>query len=363
MNPRDILPLLLKYIPEEPSSIDTSALRALLSQQGIPRTARSVQIALMQQVGEGIDQLKCNQKTKPFQWSKRRGSSLGTLLPDAHTAIALKMAFEHLGRVMPEAFVGYFRKYLRGAEATLSRANPTLLKSWYERVRVIAPGILSKPVKITPEVLSAVLQATIEGRRVKLLYTPRNATESKTYVVDPAGLVARGGVIELVGFYGKKAEPRRFVLHRAKSAETLTAKATIDPGFHIDRYLESGGDGFVLGDAPLALRLRVSAAVAQTFLERPLGLDQKLTPVGASFADLSATVRDNLELRAWLMSYGPEVEVLAPPELREYFVSEARALARTYGLLPSENQPSRPPPEMDDVRKKVERARKRVAKG
>lgn len=45
---------------------------------------------------------------------------------------------------------------------------------------------------------------------------------------------------------------------------------------------------------------------------------------------LTASVKDTLELRRWLLGFGDEVEVVAPEGLREEFVQIAQDMLRRY---------------------------------
>ena len=46
---------------------------------------------------------------------------------------------------------------------------------------------------------------------------------------------------------------------------------------------------------------------------------------------MEATVLDSSALRWWILGFGPAVEVLSPPELRQEFEQMASDLAALYG--------------------------------
>jgi len=84
----------------------------------------------------------------------------------------------------------------------------------------------------------------------------------------------------------------------------------------------------------LALRLRVHSDALPTVLEQPLAPDQRLSVDDDGHGVLEATVADTLDLRGWLKSYGPKLEVLGPSALREAVARELDEAARMYRVAP-----------------------------
>ena len=64
--------------------------------------------------------------------------------------------------------------------------------------------------------------------------------------------------------------------------------------------------------------------------ETSLAKDQKLTPQKDGRVLVEATVLDSSALRWWILGFGPAVEVVSPPELRQEFEQMASALAALY---------------------------------
>jgi predicted DNA-binding transcriptional regulator YafY len=70
----------------------------------------------------------------------------------------------------------------------------------------------------------------------------------------------------------------------------------------------------------IKLVMRMEIAAAEHLHETPLSTDQAITADGKDgWVRIEATVRDNSQLQWWLRGFGREVEVLAPPALREAF--------------------------------------------
>ncbi|MEU1676507.1 YafY family protein [Streptomyces roseifaciens] len=172
------------------------------------------------------------------------------------------------------------------------------------------------------------LQAAVfTDRRLRLRYRHGGQEQLRTYTVDPYGLVAKAGVWYLVA--DRRARPRLFRADRM-AAVTVTADA-------VRRRA-----GVELADVWEVLRreveqrpadLRVTATVRRSRLDMFLRI---LGPFLASppSADDPAVVELRLpELPAArsLLSFGPDVEVLSPQEVRAELARVAAATAELYG--------------------------------
>ena len=80
----------------------------------------------------------------------------------------------------------------------------------------------------------------------------------------------------------------------------------------------------------IRFRALFGSGAAEHLYETPLAKDQKLTPEKDARVLVEATVLDSSALRWWILGFGPAVEVLSPPELRQEFEQMASDLAALY---------------------------------
>jgi proteasome accessory factor B len=165
--------------------------------------------------------------------------------------------------------------------------------------------------------LQQIADAVARRRRIRFTYRPAEGEESGREV-DAWGLVFRRGAWYLVGGDRDRGEPRSFRLSRMVSeiAERGQAEAP-PPDFRAADHLTAGPWG--VGEPERTVRVAFSPKVAwwalsgfreaQTLGTREDGWTEADVPAGADEAFVS-----------WVLSFGPDAEVLEPKDLREAVV-------------------------------------------
>ncbi|MFE9776005.1 helix-turn-helix transcriptional regulator [Streptomyces sp. NPDC005931] len=177
--------------------------------------------------------------------------------------------------------------------------------------------------------LDTLRDAVFADRRLRLRYRHGGERETRTYTVDPYGLVAKAGVWYLVADH--RGAPRLFRADRVHAARLLDAPVRRRPGVELAdvwerlrRQVEERPGGIdvtvrVRRDR-LDLFLRLNAPWLSD-LPRDDGRSEWLT------ARLSYGVLGEVR---HLLSFADRVEVLAPPEAREELARAAVAVTRLY---------------------------------
>lgn len=89
-----------------------------------------------------------------------------------------------------------------------------------------------------------------------------------------------------------------------------------------------------------AIRLRFSSLVARNVSEVQWHKTQRVIENGDGTIDVLFTVSGFREIVWWILGYGPEVEVLEPPALRELVRTQAEKMLSIY----RQNDPPQPAP-------------------
>lgn len=132
----------------------------------------------------------------------------------------------------------------------------------------------------------------------------------------------------VIGYDRLRGALRTFKIERIEHAELLDEHYTIPNDFDPYAYLASAWG--VMDDVAVEVRLRFTAAVAQRVRESVWHHSQHLDELPNGGCMLSVVVGGIREIREWVLSWGAEVEVLAPPELRAEVAAQAQRMVEQY---------------------------------
>ncbi len=177
--------------------------------------------------------------------------------------------------------------------------------------------------------LETITRAWADRRVVRLRYrTPnRELTERDVapYVVE---VVRNAPGAYLIGFDRLRDAIRTFKIERIEHAELLEDTYHIPADF--EPYSVLARAWGVMDDADVQIHLRFSATAAPRVRETLWHHTQRLAEHPNGGCDLLLTVGGIREIMPWVLSWGAEVEVLAPHELRAEIATHGQRLAERY---------------------------------
>ncbi|HET9381278.1 MAG TPA: WYL domain-containing protein [Streptomyces sp.] len=204
-----------------------------------------------------------------------------------------------------------------------------------QRFHLDAPNWFREPR--TPGLLPAVAEAVWDDRRVTARYR-RGEGDEALRELEPYGLVLKAGVWYLCArVAGGVSSYRVYRIDRFTAVEAGEERFERDPDFDLPGFWEERAEQF----ARSLLRARVVVRLSPEGVRRlPHAVDapaarEALAAAGAADGAGRVTVTLPVEseevAHEQLAALGPEVEVLAPPGLRERCAADARRLAGLYG--------------------------------
>jgi predicted DNA-binding transcriptional regulator YafY len=143
--------------------------------------------------------------------------------------------------------------------------------------------------------------------------------------VDPYHLTVYDGGFYLVGYCHLRKTERIFAVERIRELRTLTMRFQVRPGFNAEEYLKHSW-GIVKGEI-VPVTVIFSSSVARYIRDRLWHPSQKLRELSDGRLELTLRVADTLEVRRWILGYGPDAEVVHPASLRNALQQQATALA------------------------------------
>jgi hypothetical protein len=213
----------------------------------------------------------------------------------------------------------------------LSEVDGPLLDD--QRLRIIPDNVRLQPVELYPDVLQAVITALAQRCALAILYQDADAVRGEAQI-HPQALVQRGPIPYLFALKNDEEAPvRLYALHRMIRADVLTGTpARVAAGFDLDRAIAKGKVDFGQGEL-IDLELRVRGYLAEVLRVCPLSEGQRIEeePEGAAFTlRVSARVPSTGQLLRWLLGAGPNLEVLAPDNLRHVMAVQTAKMAAVY---------------------------------
>jgi len=318
---------MLRKIPRYPRRTNTRQLQQQLEEAGFSIDVRSIQRDL-NKLSEILSLVGDGANPQSWQWLGDADQlDLPTMEPQA--ALVFYLAETHLRPLLPQSTMDYLAPWFHTARGVLD-ANGNGFAAWRDKVAVLPRGQSLLPPDCDAEVEAIVYQALLKEKQVDVTYRPRGASETKTYLVNPLGLVVRNQVSYLVCTMWHYPDIRQLVLHRIRSANLREEAALRPEGFGLEAYIAQGEFSWpvYLGEIRL-VALFTPESVASLY-ECPLSPDQKIEEVDEENVQLTATVLDTQELRTWLLGFGDHVKIVAPAELRAAFGEIAGNLADYY---------------------------------
>jgi len=325
---------ILRLLPTKPPGTTSRELVDKLEREGFTVTKRTVERDLAEL--STIFGIACNDKGMPYGWYWMKGEYADLPGLSVSDAASLRLVEDLLRPLLPSAILGSLEARFGQAKAKLaelSADNPHA--RWAAKVRYVSPSLPFVPPKIDPAVLDAVHEALLTEHQIEVGYQKASG-EQQTYRLHPLGLVQRGQITYLVATAFDYDDERLYALHRISSVVVFDDLIVFDRKFSVTDYVGSGALEFGNG-AKIAIRMRVSNALAAVLTETPLSSDQELAPEGDGYL-VAAEVHDSWQLEWWLLSQGEVVEVLAPIQLRQRLKARIRDMWLTYEGAFNENK-------------------------
>jgi predicted DNA-binding transcriptional regulator YafY len=321
----------LRLIPRAPNKATAEQIQEGLRTRGYRVSKRTVERDLDKL--STIFPLESDDRSKPFGWRwAKHAMPLDVPAMDLPTALTLHFVNEHVASLLPQSVRSHLAPHLGMAERTLDAHTGSPLKRWTRKVMVIPQGQPLLAPEVKPGVMDTVYEAVLTERRLKLHYRPQaKTTTTKRYTASPLGLVWRNRVCYLVVTLFDYEDLLQLALHRIERATVLDEPVKVPKGFSLKRYVEEGAFDYPIGGKPIKLKAIFTRDAAYHLRETPLSKDQRITDIDEHHVRLTATVADTHQLRWWLLSFGDEVVVEGPIELREHLRNVVSDMGVNYG--------------------------------
>lgn len=196
--------------------------------------------------------------------------------------------------------------------------------------RDITNRIFVEHVPSAREYLSTVIDALKNHHPIKFDYHPYTRTlPSKGIVIEPYFLKLFKQRWYMVGRIPADNKIKTYALDRIVAAKMLPDTFEDDPDFDINGYFSYSYGIVVDHTEPRKVVLRATAKRAKYIRALPLHGSQSEI-VSDKYSIFTYNIRISEDFVAELLSYGPEITVMEPPELRAIMMNKLRESLSNY---------------------------------
>lgn len=169
-------------------------------------------------------------------------------------------------------------------------------------------------------------------RRTRVRYQSLKSLEPKDWFLDPYFIEMTGAGYSTYVIGNAKSSEREglmtFKLDRIQEIQPLDEEFEIPDNLDLGTLLQ-GSWGIIWGEET-QVKLKFSSGVARRVKESVWHTSQTVQDLPDGGCILTLTVASTLEITPWIRGWGPDVEVLGPPELRSQFAQWAQELSDLY---------------------------------
>ena len=246
-----------------------------------------------------------------------------------------------------------FEQDLRKALAKISEILPATIEVPLDALTGCLSVLPRVQTTYDPEIFRVLVTAVGHSRQVSMVYWTAGRNDTQRRTVDPYHLfLAPDDDWCLVGHCHLRNAIRLFKVQRVRAAAETGACFLRPAGFSARAYMAQSF-GTIRGDGDFQVVLRFTPAYAGLIAEKQWHVSQVVEPQPDGTLILRLHVNDLREIGRWVMYWGPECEVLEPPELIAMVIADLQAVGRIYrqpgaSTTPQAGQAGSRPPTNDN---------------
>lgn len=259
-----------------------------------------------------VDQVDYAPDRKGYAFT--HGDSIKKLMLSDEELLTLFTAGEavsHLGEPFRENFQRLVEKMVASTGKSAAKGKPSIVIKVPDTIHT---DIVDKSLKI----IATCMQ---DKRSVDITYKAHKAKEVTRRTVDPYGLIFYEGIWILIGLCHLRKEIRSFALDRIQDCNERNLYFIPRSDFNLEEYLARSW-GVVDGEeVKVVVRFKPEATEYITRKDKWHPSEKrKMLPDGG--VELAFTVAGIYEIKKWIYSWIPNVEVIKPKSLRDLIKKE-----------------------------------------
>jgi predicted DNA-binding transcriptional regulator YafY len=196
--------------------------------------------------------------------------------------------------------------------------------------RDIANKIFIEEVPSAREFLSPIIEALRNNQTIKFTYHPyTRSMATPDVIVEPYFLKRFKQRWYITGRHVQEDKVKTYALDRMSNLNLQTDKFVPDPTFDAEAYFKDSFGIVFTHNEVKQITLKVDSHQAKYFRALPLHSSQR-EMVHDAYSIFKYNLRITPDFVEELLSHGPRVVVVSPPELRAMVMNELEASIRNY---------------------------------
>ncbi len=191
-------------------------------------------------------------------------------------------------------------------------------------------SVIAEPVtEINQQVWDTLQRCLNEERTAQIQYQAPGYDTAATRAIDPYHIVGHKGEWYLLGWSHHDESVRIYALARIKSCRREAARFNRPKDFRAEDYIDPSF-GVFLKEEQVDVAIRFQPPAASKIQERMWHPNQRIEKVTDGSIILRFTTNQQTQTLFWVSNWGPNAQILSPPELRARAAHWFRATADQY---------------------------------
>lgn len=184
--------------------------------------------------------------------------------------------------------------------------------------------------EISENTFNNIFEATRLNKTVSFNYRSINKKEYIARSFDPYKIMCQKGNWYVIGYCHLHSDIRVYALSRIQDLEITKNDFQIDSQFDIKKYIDPEFGIWLSDEKSKKIELLFSKEINTYILERTWHVNQECHQNEDGSVYLSFNSNQLQETLHWVMSFGAQVKVINPPELKEMIKVEVEKLGKLY---------------------------------
>jgi predicted DNA-binding transcriptional regulator YafY len=263
-----------------------------------------------------------------WEEGSKRGIAEGYALPPIPFTLPEALNIFLSARLMQN----YSRRYNPHIASTFMKLNSVVPSPLREQIQKTIDWLEKQPRKVNQlRILGKLAEAWVSQHQVLIRYQALTEEEQTERIIEPYFIepAVPGHSSYVIAYCHRAGAIRTFKVERIEDIHIMADTYTIPSNFDAIDYLSSSW-GIVVDGETETIKLKFSPQVARIIVETVWHPSQVQEPQDDGAVIMTLKVTNTIDLRAWILGWGEEVEVLEPAELRKSVVKTTKALLGVY---------------------------------